>query len=78
MASSQIEIVSSSPFVCGLRDHNRHEQCNRESKRKKESHEKLEEGLSTLLADLNRICRAWNDLYICWYFYKVVVKKYEK
>lgn len=31
MASSQIEIASSSPFVCVLRDHNRHERCNRES-----------------------------------------------
>ncbi|KAJ6880589.1 hypothetical protein NC652_033810 [Populus alba x Populus x berolinensis] len=36
------------------RYHNWHERCNKESKRKKESHEKLEEGLSTLLADLNR------------------------
>jgi len=62
MASSQIEIASSSPFVCGLRDHNRHEQCNRESKRKKESHEKLEEGLSTLLADLNRYGLPWSLL----------------
>ncbi|KAJ6885784.1 hypothetical protein NC651_026437 [Populus alba x Populus x berolinensis] len=49
-----------------------------ESKRNKESHEELEEGLSTLLADLNRICRACNDLYIYRYFYKVVVKKHEK
>ena len=31
MASSQIEIASSSPFGCVLRDHNRHERCNRES-----------------------------------------------
>ncbi|KAJ6393328.1 hypothetical protein OIU77_022738 [Salix suchowensis] len=31
MASSQIEIASSSPIVCVLRDHNRHERCNRES-----------------------------------------------
>ncbi|KAJ6976145.1 hypothetical protein NC653_031851 [Populus alba x Populus x berolinensis] len=53
MASSQNEIASSSPFVCGLRDHYRHERCNRESKRKKESHKELEKGLSTLLADLN-------------------------
>ncbi|KAJ6976144.1 hypothetical protein NC653_031851 [Populus alba x Populus x berolinensis] len=56
MASSQNEIASSSPFVCGLRDHYRHERCNRESKRKKESHKELEKGLSTLLADLNCIC----------------------
>ncbi|KAJ6877562.1 hypothetical protein NC651_030345 [Populus alba x Populus x berolinensis] len=54
MASSQIEIASFSPFVCGLRDHYRYERCNKESKRKKESHEELEKGLSTLLADLNR------------------------
>ncbi|KAJ7013316.1 hypothetical protein NC653_003110 [Populus alba x Populus x berolinensis] len=53
MASFQIEIASSSPFVCGLRDHNQHEQCNRESKRKKESHEEMEEVLFTLLPDLN-------------------------
>ncbi|KAJ6388347.1 hypothetical protein OIU77_026847 [Salix suchowensis] len=31
MASSQIEIASSSPFGCVLRDHNRHERFNRES-----------------------------------------------
>jgi hypothetical protein len=31
MASSQIEIASSSPFGCVLRDHNRHERCSRES-----------------------------------------------
>ncbi|KAJ6973503.1 hypothetical protein NC653_033742 [Populus alba x Populus x berolinensis] len=49
-----IEIASFSLFVCGLRDHNWHERCNKKSRRKKESHEKLEEGLSTLLADLNR------------------------
>jgi len=53
MASSQIEIASSSPFVCGLKDHNQHKRCNRESKRKKESHGELEKGLSTLLTDLN-------------------------
>jgi hypothetical protein len=53
MASSQVKIASSSPFVCGLIDHNRYERCNRESKRKKKSHEELEEGLFTLLADLN-------------------------
>ncbi|KAJ7013315.1 hypothetical protein NC653_003110 [Populus alba x Populus x berolinensis] len=78
MASFQIEIASSSPFVCGLRDHNQHEQCNRESKRKKESHEEMEEVLFTLLPDLNCICKAWNDIYICWYFYKVAMKKHEK
>jgi hypothetical protein len=54
MASSQIEIASSSPFVCGLRDHNRHERCNKREQEKKGSHEKLEEELSTLLADLNQ------------------------
>jgi len=53
MASSQIEVASSSPFVCGLKDYNQHKRCNRESKRKKESHGELEKGLSTLLADLN-------------------------
>ncbi|XP_011008218.1 PREDICTED: uncharacterized protein LOC105113660 [Populus euphratica] len=31
MASSHIEIASSSPFVCVLRDQNRHERCSRES-----------------------------------------------
>ncbi|KAJ6938212.1 hypothetical protein NC651_004814 [Populus alba x Populus x berolinensis] len=57
MTFFRIEIASSSPFVYDLRDHNRHERCNRESKRKKESHEKLKKELSTLLADLNRLKR---------------------
>jgi len=65
VASSQIEITSSSPFVCGLRDHNRRERCNRESKRKKESHGELEEGLSILLADLNRHGLPWSLLLLC-------------
>ena len=53
MASFRIEIALSSPFAYGLRDHNQHERCNKESKRKEESDEELKEGLFTLLADLN-------------------------
>ena len=65
MASSQIEIALSSPFVYGLRYHYRHDWCNRESKRKKESHEELEKGLFTLLADLNRYGLPWSLLLLC-------------
>ncbi|KAL3609634.1 hypothetical protein D5086_000654 [Populus alba] len=45
MASSQIEIASSSPFVCVLRDHNRHEGCNRESNARAAAFQKNLQGL---------------------------------
>ncbi|KAJ6948781.1 hypothetical protein NC651_002942 [Populus alba x Populus x berolinensis] len=46
--------------------------------RKRRSHEELEKVLSTLLAYLNCICKSWNDIYICHYFYKAIMKKHEK
>ncbi|XP_011022301.1 PREDICTED: uncharacterized protein LOC105124124 [Populus euphratica] len=56
MASSQIEIASSSPFGCILRDHNRHERCSRESTARAAAAAAFQKNLKGLVGENLRTC----------------------
>ncbi|TKY72646.1 dentin sialophosphoprotein [Spatholobus suberectus] len=61
MASSQVEIASSSTFGCVLRDRNRREACSRESNVKATHHATFERNIKNFVMDLNTCMSASSD-----------------